>query len=253
MYIKYDYKEKFMFKWDEKNIGWYASAAEKSNHHKIMVEALKKYLKEDDVVFDLGCGLGYLSMEISKIVKKVVAVDINGDALKHLEKECALRHIDNIEIVCDDWTKWTPKTKGDVVILSYCNGINHSFNKLESLTNRYIISILLTSNNGTNFNLNKHVDIPKLFKNRETAETVRPVLDTKHIKYDFEDITTEFGQPFNNLTEAREFIKHYFKLTDKDKIDEYIKQFIIDKESYYYLPNKKYSGITVIDTINDFH
>jgi excisionase family DNA binding protein len=56
-------------------------------------------LKEGMVVADLGAGDGYISREISRLVKKVTAIDISGEMLKELRKKSREAGIKNIETV----------------------------------------------------------------------------------------------------------------------------------------------------------
>lgn len=59
-------------------------------------------LKENMSVVDLGAGDGYISREISKIVKKVTAIDISGEMLKELRKKSRDEGINNIDTVESD-------------------------------------------------------------------------------------------------------------------------------------------------------
>ena len=42
----------------------------------------KSRVKKDDIVMDIGCGTGGLTVELSKKAKKVIAVDKNKEAIE---------------------------------------------------------------------------------------------------------------------------------------------------------------------------
>lgn len=58
-------------------------------------------LEKDDVVADIGAGLGYISFQLSRWVKegKVIAVDVQPEMLELLEAERDRYNVDNIETV----------------------------------------------------------------------------------------------------------------------------------------------------------
>lgn len=88
-------------------------------------ESIKNKLIDLDIinsnmlVLDLGAGDGYISREVSKIAKKVIAVDISGEMLKELKKKANDEGIKNIETVESDGLEVpVPEACGDVVCAS---------------------------------------------------------------------------------------------------------------------------------------
>lgn len=237
--------EQKMFYWSNQRIKWYDDAVKCSQYHETVINEILPYTKKSDTVFDIACGLGYISERISPYVKEVYSFDYDKNAINSLDKRC--KSIKNLNCVFGDWHENLIGRKCDVSILSYCNGIIEYFDFLKSITNNYIIGIHLLRNKVHNFGVNKHTDIGKTFKRRETSETIMEFLDKNKIPYELKKISCEFGQPFKEKSEAGDFIKEYFKITDKEKIDEIIKSNLIKKENYYYLPNMKESGIIIID------
>ncbi|MCX7950391.1 MAG: methyltransferase domain-containing protein [Clostridiales bacterium] len=58
--------------------------------------AVKNINLENKICADLGCGTGYLSLEISKKANIVFSVDISSNMLKELKKEIDNKNISNI-------------------------------------------------------------------------------------------------------------------------------------------------------------
>jgi 16S rRNA (adenine1518-N6/adenine1519-N6)-dimethyltransferase len=56
-------------------------------------------IKKDDVVLEIGPGLGFLSAELLKSAKKVIAVELDEKIVKVLELALSAHNIDNLEII----------------------------------------------------------------------------------------------------------------------------------------------------------
>lgn len=56
----------------------------------------------DDVVLDLYCGVGSITLCLAKKAKKVYGVEIVDDAIKNANNNKKINHIDNVEFICQD-------------------------------------------------------------------------------------------------------------------------------------------------------
>ena len=239
-------KQKKMFYWSDQRIHWYDEAAKQTEYHNTAINEILPFTNKDDVVFDIACGLGYISEKISPFVKDVYCFDHDKNAIMSLDKRC--ESIKNIHCIFGDWKQNLKGRKCDVAVMSYCNGIIEHFDFLSSIAQKYIIGIHLYKNKVHNFGVNNHTDLDKTFTKRETTETIMNFLDKNNIPYKVKKISCEFGQPFKEKTEVYDFIREYFKLADIKTIEAIIKENLIEKDNYFYLPNNKESGIIIIDT-----
>lgn len=57
----------------------------------------KKYLKNNDIILDYGCGTGTSSCEFSDKVKKIHAIDISSNMIKIAKEKAAINKFDNID------------------------------------------------------------------------------------------------------------------------------------------------------------
>lgn len=92
------------------------------------IEAIRRAVKEDDVVIDFGSGSGLLAMVAAQTAKKVYAIERNREAAKMLLTNLERNEIFNVEIcVCDahEFMEKYPNLKADLVI-SECIG-DHLF------------------------------------------------------------------------------------------------------------------------------
>ncbi|MGM0378582.1 MAG: 50S ribosomal protein L11 methyltransferase [Bacillota bacterium] len=60
----------------------------------LMIKLIQKYIKKDDLVLDIGCGSGILSIISKKLnARKVFALDIDKEAIKACKKNLRLNNI----------------------------------------------------------------------------------------------------------------------------------------------------------------
>jgi len=100
-------------------IGIFSQILEKGIHPK---HRLMKYhlffvnnINSGDSVLDIGCGNGYLTYDVSKKAKKVVAVDLDRKNIELAKKKCFRQ---NITYLVGDGTRLNLEEKFDVVVLS---------------------------------------------------------------------------------------------------------------------------------------
>jgi ubiquinone/menaquinone biosynthesis C-methylase UbiE len=83
------------------------------------VKILRPYLKEGYNVLDIGPGMGYFTIPISKMIGKgkVYALDIQEQMLARLRKKIAKKNFENIEIKQYDGSSFNIAEKFDLVLL----------------------------------------------------------------------------------------------------------------------------------------
>lgn len=65
----------------------------------------KANITKDDVVFDLYCGIGTISLFMSKYAKKVYGIEIVEEAIKAAKENSKINNVDNIEFIAGDVEK----------------------------------------------------------------------------------------------------------------------------------------------------
>jgi protein-L-isoaspartate(D-aspartate) O-methyltransferase len=71
------------------------------------VEALR--LKGDETVLEVGAGSGYQAAILSKLAKKVYAIEIIPDLVANAQRVLDSLGIDNVELICGDGRKGWPQ------------------------------------------------------------------------------------------------------------------------------------------------
>lgn len=61
------------------------------------ISLLKLDLRPSDLFMDIGCGTGKVSIHAAPKVRKVLAIDVRGDAIAHARGEAARAGVSNIE------------------------------------------------------------------------------------------------------------------------------------------------------------
>lgn len=85
-----------------------------------LYDVVLKYgnFKDTDKVIDLYCGVGSISLYISKYVNNVLGIEIIEDAIKDAKKNAKLNNINNVEFICGDVSKLIDdNVKGNIVIV----------------------------------------------------------------------------------------------------------------------------------------
>ena len=90
-----------------------------SNIHVLYDEIIRiGEFNKNDTVIDLYCGVGSISLYIAKYVKKVLGIEIIGDAINDAKYNAKLNHIDNASFLCGDVAKLIDDTiKCDTLIV----------------------------------------------------------------------------------------------------------------------------------------
>ena len=83
-------------------------------------------VKGDEVVVDMFSGVGPFTIQIAKRAKKVIAIDMNPDAIKYLQKNIKLNHLKNVEVIKGDARKIACDLEGvaDRVIMNLPHSAN---------------------------------------------------------------------------------------------------------------------------------
>lgn len=65
----------------------------------------KANITKDDIVFDLYCGIGTISLFMSKYAKKVYGIEIVEEAIKAAKENAKINNADNVEFIAGDVEK----------------------------------------------------------------------------------------------------------------------------------------------------
>lgn len=215
-----------MFQWTQQNIDWFRQAAEHCDYHRQLAGLVGSCLPPDARAADLGCGLGYLSMELAPRLSRLTCVDISPQALAFLEAESRKRGLHNLSLVCGDWTRWAPEEPVDAVVLSYVSGVVDQLPLLLRKSRDLVISVMALSNRGSaGYGLDDLLP-PRPRPGgrlRETWEEVGPALARRGIPFRRMEFALPFGQWLADRAQVRAFFRHYYALElSEEQLERYL-------------------------------
>ena len=74
-------------------------------------------ITKNDIVFDLYCGIGTISIFMAKYAKKVYGIEIINQAINDAKENAKINDINNIEFICGDTEKVNKKIIPNVVMV----------------------------------------------------------------------------------------------------------------------------------------
>ncbi len=229
-----------MHMWKPEMIEYMTRASLFGDYNKQLAAIISKHISNDDTLCDAGCGLGFLSRELSPYAKSVTAVDINDRALSVLKND--LQNYPNVTGENCDIFEYS-KSEFDIMVFNYFGKIDEIMSIAQRLCKKRIIIVKRsTDKHGFSFDLDSISGNIRL--------NTDDYLDNHGIKYIKEQYSIEFGQPLKSIEDAVRFFNLY-RSPDSAKMSESdIKEKIvpINKNDYnYYYPYKKEIAVYVIN------
>ena len=218
-------------------ISFMAEASDYGSYFSELAAFLSGLLDPSWTVCDAGCGIGQLSIALSPLVKKVIAMDRSVAATDFLKKRISSAGIRNVEVLAEDFDNLPTERRFDAMIFNY-------FGRVEQ-----ILDI------AAKHCLKRVIIIRKVYRNHRFSFGTYPIEQTVHpldgVNHTESEFSCEFGQPFRSIDDAVRFFELYSRDEDKSVINEKnVRSRLVEtgKPDFpYYLPHLKQSNIYVID------
>lgn len=191
-----------MFHWTDEGIRFMADAANETDFHRRLAAELLPYLTPEDAVCDAGCGLGHLSLALSPYVRTVTAVEREQRALAVLERELALRHIENVHPCCEDVFVHRPEKPYDAMVFCFFGSIEEILAAAARCCRGTVLAVV---RNDARHRFSGKSRGP----GRHSYETACRILTEKGISFTTRTASFAFDQPFRSLEDARRFFELY--------------------------------------------
>lgn len=200
---------------------------------------------------DAGCGLGYLSLEITKRCAYVTAADASKEALDILRANIERNPCPNLSIWEGDVFSMPPEMKFDAMVFCFFASVRDA---LKCAKMHCGGKLILFKKNWQSHRFMLH-DRPL---ERFTYVLTCQELNELGLPYESESFEQEMGQPFRSVSDAESF----FRLHDRDGAQTEIARrdveaMLIENDSAdfpYYLPMKRSVGMIALNAgdIPDF-
>ena len=228
-----------MFIWTDKSIELWQRAERFTDHYKELCNELIPYVDLDEEIYDIGCGLGYIDLELSPYVKSIRSFDVEKRVLDELKKSADKKGITNISTSRNDWTREEDNCCDTVLACSFGNLVECLDDFLRMAKKQVLI-------------VKRHK--PKLTKKyipgkvAFSAQASEEYLKERGINYNKISFQSEFGQPLKSYEEALDFVR-FHGMNRGEPEEKFLEENLISGEKYgykYYLPNKKDMVIFII-------
>ena len=235
------------FEWSADKIRWYcdASVYHRNDRTQKIAAALLGELPEKPRVCDVGCGVGFLSLELAKGAREVLSLELNENALAVLQREIQNRGVTNITPLRADFDEQSPVGEPfDGMVLCMFGGMFEYVALAEHWLSAQGKTFFITGTSKRRcFSANG------VASSNDSLEDMRRYLADNGYSWSESLIPTSFGQPLASLEEARRFMRAYDKLSTDEEIAIDLKKRLIEtgeSEFPLYLPaDKEYIMFTI--------
>ncbi len=269
-----------LFRWTDESASWYEAASEYTGYHDRLTEIIAPHLSDSYTCCELACGTGTLARHLAPYVKSYTANDIDYHATDHLAEMTADGSHPNIDIIQGDWHEVFAGKKFNAAVFSFFGAVEQDWNNLTKLVSDKVVVISPRTrtgkmklaadraaaqndadaaqthvDSGTSDVSGESVDSPakpqRIIRGKvrsfETGPSIAEFLDKNGISYVRNDVDLEFGQPFDNLSQARDYTRYYYKLDERD-IDVFLEEKLVRiEDGRWYFPKVKELSVIIID------
>ena len=226
------------YQWGSERIRFMVDACEFGTYHQQLTKLLAPHLEGAERVCDVGCGLGYLSLELAKFVPHVTAVEVDEEAISVLRENCIAQEIGNIYALCQDAFSLDEAQQFDRMI--FC--VFGTVEEVLSIAEKHCTGeVLMITRNEKHHRFSHEQEA--LRDRKYSFENKCYELRKRGIPFEAKEFTLEFGQPFRNLEDAAAFYSLYSKkgnLSDEELLARLEKT---DRQDFpFYLPKKSNLG-----------
>lgn len=226
--------------WTRQSIRWFVDASEYTNFHKNLADKIVPYVKGENTLCDVGCGLGRLDIFLAPHVLQITAIDSNREVIGELRKNAVEMGIHNLNAICNDASM--SARAYDIFLMSFFGHFDE-MKKYFKHCRKKLIRITNLSDK-SNF-------YPEIYrrKDKPSVSVIEKGLKTEQIPYVLITDAIEFGQPLRSEEDAKNFVLYNAPDAKPDEIDRFLNNHVQDtgrRDFPIYIPNKKQIGIFII-------
>mgnify|MGYP004675664735 FL=1 len=191
--------------WTTQKIDWYVRASMCSDFHKRLAREIAGMIPQEKSVMEVGCGLGYITSQLSQMGYDVFGIDIDEEVIEKAQelhgnpaskriKPIGKQHTRNQQSLFGLEDYRTSHRMANVVLAVFCGRIEEeglgAFERLATERIIYIVSQHKSNN----------------LKRDRTAEICTYLEKSGH-HFTFKELSLRFDQPFTSQEEAAIFLE----------------------------------------------
>ena len=180
--------------WTMQKIDWYVRASRCSDFHERLACEIAGLIPKDKSILEVGCGLGYITAELSRKGYAVFGIDNDEEAIKRArELHIGPRRPDSKELFAlEDYR--TSQRKANVVLAVFCGRIDEEgLGAFEKLADERVIYIVSQHKSNS--------------LRQDRTAGICTYLEENGYRFTFKELTMHFDQPFESLEEASHFLE----------------------------------------------
>ncbi len=189
-----------MQQWTPEMIRFMREAAKYGDYNRQLAEHILPHLRACDHICDAGCGLGYLSIELSDHVRHITALDKNSDAIRELNSDIERLNIRNIDAVCADLHDQCADVPFDAMIFCLFGAMQEILSCAVRLCRGKLIVLQRRSADEL---------WPESYGRRSAMFGCSAQLTARGVPFVREEFSIPLNQPFRDIRHAREFLSMY--------------------------------------------
>lgn len=211
-------------------------AGSQTEFYRLAAEELAALLPPDSTVCDVGCGLGFSSLELARRFRSVRAIDLSPEVLAVLRKN---NRYENLEIVEGDAFSMMPVVPYDGMLFCCCGQVHEI---VEAARSQCTGAVLVIQKDSSHHRLTAG----KPRSQRATFHLMEEEFAQLGIPFQSKRITVEMGQPLRSTEDGVRFLRAYYKGEDVSHITpQYVLERVVSREDPlfpYYIPMKTVMG-----------
>lgn len=191
-----------MFTWNADKIRFLRDASEYTPFNYELASRAAEYFTKNAHVCDAGCGLGYLSLALSKQVLQVTAVDTSQEALSVLRENLVKHGVSNVATTEADVFSLPQEMLFDGMAFCFFGGTEQILRCVQAHCRGK--AVLFKKNWASHRFTAKQTPLAR-FTFMQTCDE----LTTMGVPFEAKTFALDMGQPFRSIADARRFFALY--------------------------------------------
>lgn len=209
--------------------------------------ALRELIRPDDVVADIGCGIGVVSQFMAPLCKQVLAIDKNEKALQSLRKDLEAKSIRNVKAIHASWPDIETED-WDIAVVIYHYHFGYTGPEIDTLLRKtrrggLIIHQGQREREGFHQKISRDLGLQDRYRGCVGSCYVRGRLEQAGFQVTCDEIAHDFGQPVDSKEEAIAFLRNQLRLEEvhEEKLNEIALDYVENIDGQMVFPIKRFN------------